>query len=142
MKKEIVVIVCLFLLSWFLLDMTGLWIGEKYLVTQSYKEDGIFFIIYLIALIMFIYKEKVGKYILDIWLMVWLITQFMSHWYFTIMGGGSGKIEYFKGSIKLLNDPMRYIPDFYHIILHVFIILSLVVLNLYIFKTFRAKNTR
>ena len=141
MKKKYVIIACSLLLAWFFLDMTGLSFGKEYLVSQSYKEDGIFFIIYLVAFVLFAYKEKVGKYILDVWLIMWFITQFLSHWYFTIIGSGLGKIEYFKGSIKLFNSSTRYIADLYHIILHIFIVISLIFLNLYIFNNFKKKKT-
>lgn len=140
MKKKYVIISCILLLAWFFLDMTGLSFGKEYLVSQSYKEDGIFFIIYLITFVLFCCKEKVGKHILNVWLIMWFITQFLSHWYFTITGGGLGKIEYFKGSIKLINSSTRYIPDFYHIILHIFIIISLIVLNLYMFNNSKKKK--
>ena len=39
-------LVQLILLVWFFLDMTGLSFDDKCLVTQSYKDDGLFFIIY------------------------------------------------------------------------------------------------
>ena len=42
------------LLVWFFLDMIGVYFGDKCLVTQSYKEDGLFFLIYLTAIILFI----------------------------------------------------------------------------------------
>ena len=48
MKKIYCIVVQIALLLWFFLDMTGLYFGDKCLVTRSYKEDGIFFIVYLI----------------------------------------------------------------------------------------------
>lgn len=41
--------------------MTGLYFGNKCLVTRSYKEDGICFLIYLITIILFLVKENIGK---------------------------------------------------------------------------------
>lgn len=134
MKKKIVIIVCSILLAWFFLDMTGLSFGKEYLVSQSYKDDGIFFIIYLIAFLLFIFKEKIGKHILNVWLLMWFITQFLSHWYFTIIGEGLKKYEVFKGSIKLISSTTRYFPDLYHIVLHILILTSLITLSIYIFK--------
>ena len=113
------------------LDMVGLYFGELYLVTRSWKDDGIFFLIFLISLLLFIFKERVGRYILTIWLSIWLVTQFLSHELFTIIGGGEGKIRYFEGSIKLINSDILYIPDLYHIILHVLILIALVTTLLY-----------
>lgn len=140
MKKRSVIITCVLLLIWFFIDMTGLYFGNEYLVTQSYKEDGIFFIIYLIAFILFISKEKIGKYFLDVWLLMWFITQFLSHWYFTITGGALSKLEYFKGSMKLIDSSTRYFPDLYHIVLHVLILITLIFVNIYIFKVKSNKN--
>ena len=133
MKKK-VIILCLILLGWFFLDMTGLTFKTNYLVTQSFMDDGIFFIIYLIVFLLFIFKERIGKYLLNIWLFLWFLTQFLSHWYFTITGTGLSKIEYFKGSIKLIDSNSRYIPDFYHIVLHILILVSFITLNVYIKK--------
>ena len=89
MKKKYVIITCLVLLIWFFLDMIGVKFGDKYLVSQSFSEDGVFFIIYTILVLLFIFKEKIGKYVLNIWLFLWFITQFFSHWYFTIIGQGA-----------------------------------------------------
>ena len=58
------------------LDMVGLSINGSILVTRSYKDDGIFFLIFLVA---FIFKEKVGKYFLLVWLFMWFLTQFLFH---------------------------------------------------------------
>lgn len=133
MKKK-VIIFCSVLLAWFFLDMTGLYFHDKYLVTQSFKDDWIFMLIYLVVFVIFIIKDKVGKYLLDGWLILWFLTQFYFHWFFTITGKGLNKIEYFKGSIKLIESETRYIPDLYHIILHILILIALVFINIYIIK--------
>jgi len=59
------------------------------------------------------------------WLFMWLLTQFFSHWYYTIFGPSEGKINYFADTIKLIPSSNTYIPDLYHIILHVLILVSL-----------------
>ena len=41
MKKKYVIITCLVLLIWFFLDMIGVKFGDKYLVSQSFSEDGV-----------------------------------------------------------------------------------------------------
>ena len=131
MRKRSCIIANIVLLGWFFLDMVGVYFGELYLVTRSWRDDGIFFLIFLISLLLFIFKERVGKYILAIWLGIWLVTQLLSHELFTIIGGGEGKIRYFEGSIKLINSNTLYIPDLYHIILHVLILIALVTTLLY-----------
>ena len=38
-------------------------------VVSVYKDDGIFFLIYLIVVILFIVKEQIGKWFVIVWLM-------------------------------------------------------------------------
>ena len=51
------------LLIWFFLDMIGLSVGKHYLVTQSYQEDGIFFLIYLFTVLLFVINDNIGKWL-------------------------------------------------------------------------------
>lgn len=122
------------LFSWFFLDMTGFELNNSVLVSQSWEDDGIFFIIYLTSLLLFIFKEKLGKFILCGWLFTWLITQFYFHWWYTICGPSEGKIKYFSNTIKLIDSSTIYIPDLYHITLHIFILVSLIYILIYIKK--------
>ena len=131
MKKTYCIIAQMILLLWFFLDMIGIHFGEKCLVTRSYKEDGIFFLIYLIAVVLFIIEEKFGK---------WFVIQFLCHEWYTIFNSGfmgtlEGKIEYFSGTIQWLQIDGRYIPDVYHTILHILIIISLTVTIIYSAKS-------
>ena len=48
MKKRYCIIPQILLLFWFFLDMTGIYFRNTYLVTRSYKDDGIFFLIYFV----------------------------------------------------------------------------------------------
>lgn len=123
--KKITVLLNLVLLAWFFLDMVGLSFGNNILVTRSYKEDGIYFIIFVVALLLFHFKERIGKYILLIWLSIWLSTQFYSHWYITIVGPWERMNTYFADTIKLISTNNIYIPDLYHIVLHLFILVSI-----------------
>lgn len=45
--KRIVIITNLLLLVWFFLDMVGVSFDGKVLVTRSWQEDGIFFLLYI-----------------------------------------------------------------------------------------------
>ena len=58
MKKRYCIIPQILLLFWFFLDMTGIYFRNTYLVARSYKDDGIFFLIYLVTIILFIFKEN------------------------------------------------------------------------------------
>lgn len=131
MKRKICIVSNLFLLLWFFLDMVGMKIGGEILVTRSYKEDGIFFIIFFIVFILFLFKEKRGKYFLTGWLLMWFVTQFFFHWYYTIFGPHQGKIDYFADTIKLIYSNSIYIPDLYHIVLHILILISLISMIIY-----------
>ena len=62
MKKRYCIIPQILLLFWFFLNMTGIYFRNTYLVARSYKDDGIFFLIYLVTIILFIFKEKFGKW--------------------------------------------------------------------------------
>ncbi|WP_099205173.1 hypothetical protein [Scatolibacter rhodanostii] len=132
MKKKCCMVANLLLLAWFFLDMAGIYFEDTYLVTRSWKEDGIFMVIFVVALLFFMLREKIGKYILIGWQLMWLITQFISHEYYTIFGGGEAKMRYFTDSIKLFSSENRYIPDLYHIVLHVFIVIALISTILYV----------
>ena len=136
MKKKCCVISNIVLLCWYFLAMIGVYFENSYLVTRSYKDEWIFMVIPLIAFIVFLLKEKIGKFILIIWLVMWFVTQFLSHEWYTKFGSGfmgsmEGKIEYFKGAIKFSDSKTVYIPDVYHTILHILIIVTLVITIIY-----------
>ena len=71
-----------------------------------------------------------------IWLAGWFVTQFLSHEWYTLFGRGfmgkmDKKIAYFSECIQLINVDGRYVPDVYHIVLHILIIIAFVVTLLY-----------
>ncbi len=66
MKKIYCIVLQIVLLAWFFLDMTGFYFGGHCLVIQSYNDDGIFFLIYFAAVILFITQEKTGKWFVAI----------------------------------------------------------------------------
>lgn len=142
MKKKFCIIFQIILLIYFFLDMTGFYFQDKCLVTRSYKDDGIFFLIYLVMVILFIVKEKIGKWIMIGWLMMWFITQFLCHEWYTIFNSGfmgtlEGKIDYFSGTIQWITIKDRYIPDAYHTILHILILFNLVLTIIYVSKNYK-----
>ena len=137
MKKRYCIITQTILLLWFFLDMTGVYFSNSYLVTRSYKDDGLFFLIYLVAMILFIFKEKIGKWAVWVWTSLWFVIQFLCHEWYTIfskgvMGSLEDKIKYFSGAIKWIEIDGRYIPDVYHTILHILILAVVITTALYI----------
>ena len=138
MKKKYSIISNVVLLLWYFLAMTGVYFKDSYLVKRSYEDDWIFMMIPVIIFIIFIFKEKLGKFILLSWLSLWFIIQFLSHEWYTIFASGflgtkEGKIEYFKDAIKFINSETVYIPDVYHIILHLLIIVAIATTAIYVF---------
>jgi len=74
--------VCLFsvgaLFIWFSMDMTGLKIGEFTLVEAAWNSiDGIWWLIFVVLSIVFVAKDKIGKYLLTIFMFLWLLIQFL-----------------------------------------------------------------
>lgn len=137
MKKKYCVILQIVLLLWFFLDMIGVYFSDSYLVTRSYKDDGIFYLIYLAVMVLFIFKEKIGKWAVFVWTSLWFIIQFLCHEWYTIFGKGimgtlEKKIEYFSGAVKWLEVEDRYIPDVYHTILHILILAVVITSAIYI----------
>ena len=67
------VVTNLMLLVWFALDMVGINFSGTYLVSQSWQDDGVFFLIAIVCFLLFLFKEKVGRYVIVTWLTIWLI---------------------------------------------------------------------
>ena len=133
--KTVFLITQILLLAWFFLDMFGVYFNDGYLVTRSYKEDGIFFLIYLATVVLFIIKDRLGKWAVLGWSVMWFITQFLNHELVTITGNNyEGKIRYFAGALKWLEIEGVYVPDVYHTVLHVLILAVIVVGIVYTVK--------
>lgn len=130
-KKRFAIIANVVLLVWYFLSMVGLKIGRKYLVEGAFEDEWLFMVVPVITFLLYIFLGKTGKYIHLVWLLLWFITQFLSHEWYTIFGSGfmgntKDKNLYFKDCIQMANVPGRYVPDLYHIILHVFIIIAFI----------------
>lgn len=134
MKKKTFLICQILLLIWFFLDMTGVYFKDSYLVTRSYIDDGLFFLIYLSTVVLFLIKDKIGKWAVLAWSVIWFIAQFMSHELVTITGNGyENKTHYFGGAVKWLEIDGVYVPDVYHTVLHILILAVTVTGLVYVF---------
>lgn len=145
MKKNYCGIAQIILLLWFFLDMTGLYFEKNCLVTSSYKEDGLFFLIYLVSMICFFVKERIGKWLVIGWLSIWLVVQVLCHEWYTffntgIMGTAEGKIRYFSNTIHWLQIKERYVPDVYHTVLHLLILTALTLTIIYTIRNRKNHN--
>lgn len=125
MSTKRVIAVNLVLLAWFFLDMTGMSVAGHTLVSRAFREDGIFFLVYLALFIVFLLKNQTGSLLLLVWLSMWFLTQFSSHWYHTLFGPHEDKIAYFRETVKLIPSESIYVPDLYHIVLHGLIVTAL-----------------
>lgn len=130
-KKRWAIMANIILLAWFFLDLCGLRFGDKYLVKGSFQEDWLFMLIPTITFLLYVFTTKIGKYVHLVWLFMWFVTQFVSHEWYTIFGSGfmgtnEGKIEYFKDCIQIVSISERYVPDLYHVILHILIVIAFV----------------
>lgn len=135
MKKKMFLICQILLLIWFFLDMTGVYFKDGYLVTRSYIDDGLFFVIYLATVVLFLIKDKIGKWVVLGWSVIWFIAQFMSHELVTITGNGyENKMHYFEGALKWLEIDGVYVPDVYHTVLHILILAVIVTGAVYVFQ--------
>ena len=120
---------------WFLGCTTTYRFGKYLLVEGMGVRSAEFNVLclYTLGLAAFHCFPPVGKWILLVLLVLWFAVQFMCHWYFTIFGASERKLQgyndCFRNSIRLF--PMserRLVPDFYHIVLHVLIVLNIIAL--------------
>ena len=82
--------------------------------------------------LLMLFTKKIGKILHLIWLGRWFVTQFLRNECYKIfgnwlMGNIDNKIGYFKDCISLISIEGKYVPDMYHIILHILIIIAIIV---------------
>ncbi|MBQ9885717.1 MAG: hypothetical protein IJM37_02470 [Lachnospiraceae bacterium] len=118
---------------WFLGCTITYRVGKKLLVEGVELKSAEFVVLclYTLGIIAFHCFQPLGKWILFGILILWFIVQFMCHWYFTIFGASERKLQgyndCFRDSVRIF--PMsdkRLIPDLYHIVLHILILIDIV----------------
>ena len=132
-KMVFTLIAQLLLWIWFL-GCTITWRFGKLLLVEGMgikSAEFVMLCLYSIGLITYYLLQPAGRWILFAILVIWLAIQFFCHWYYTIFGASESKLkgynECFKDTVRLI--PMsekRLIPDLYHIILHILILLNIV----------------
>ena len=75
--------------------------------------------------------HSTGRWILLVILLFWFAVQFFCHWYYTIFGASQEKIKgynkCFQNTIRVIpRSDKRLIPDLYHIVLHILILLNII----------------
>ena len=118
---------------WFLGCVTTYRIGNRLLVEGEGVRSAEFAVLclYSLGLIAFHCFRPAGRWILAGILLLWFTVQFFCHWYYTIFGASEQKLkgynECFRDAVRLF--PMsekRLIPDLYHIVLHVLILVNII----------------
>ena len=118
---------------WFLGCTTTWRIGKRLLVEGMGIKSAEFLTLclYSVGLILFYTLRPAGKWILLAVLILWFAVEFFCHWFFTIFGASERKLkgynDCFRGTVRLF--PMsetRLIPDLYHIVQHLLILLNMI----------------
>ncbi len=116
-----------FLLLWFTFDMTGLKFGDTKIVTSAFVDEPIDFLFYLIfiaCIICFILKDKIGKYALPVFLLLW--GSFQLSLYFSSGDGIASYNKMFADTHHIISASSDIlVKDTYHIFLDIFILLAL-----------------
>ena len=130
---------CIFTLQialwiWFLGCVITWKFGKVLLVEGMGVKSAEFIMLcmYSVGAVLFYLLPSVGKWVLLIVLLLWIIVQFFCHWYFTIFGAPEKKLkgynDCFRNTVRVF--PMsetRLIPDLYHIVQHILILLNIIV---------------
>ncbi len=116
------------LLLWFTFCITGLKFGNTKIVTSAFVDEPIDFVFYLIfiaSIVCFILKDKIGQYMLSVFLLLWGMFQLTVYF-----KSGESIVAYNKmfadthHIIAASNDIL--IKDTYHIFLDIFILLAFI----------------
>ena len=119
---------------WFLGCTTTYKFGKYTLVEGMGVKSAEFVMLclYSIGLILYYILQPAGKWILLAILLFWLVVQFFCHWYYTIFGASESKLkgynDCFRNTVRVfpLSEP-RLVPDLYHIVLHILILLNVII---------------
>ena len=116
---------------WFLGCTVSYRVGKKYLVEGMgiRSAEFIMLCVYTAALVACHCIRPAGKWILIGVLALWFVVEVFCHWYYTLFGAGERKLkgynECFEGTLRLIPaSETRLIPDLYHIVLHLLILLN------------------
>ena len=124
------IIAQLLLAIWFLGCICTYKVGKYVLVEGEGIKSPEFVMLCLYSIGMFLFSlfPIVGKWLLLVVLIYWVIIQFFCHWYYTIVGVSDEKLsgynEYFKNTVHIIpTNDKALIPDLYHCILHLLLLI-------------------
>ena len=140
---KIVTIAILSLLSvWFTFNITGLKIGQTKLVTSAFIDeptDFVFWLIFIGSIVLFILKDKIGKYIIALFILLLGGIQFSI--YFKSKSGIESYNKFFSDTHHIIEASENFIvKDTYHLILDILILLAFVSVIVYIILKLKTKR--
>ncbi|MGT2846987.1 hypothetical protein [Streptococcus massiliensis] len=137
--KKITLLMIYLLFIWFTLDITGLKIGSSLIVSSAFKDepiDLIFWIIFLICILFFIFKDRMGRFLLGIFILFWTIIQFSMYFSFDVKAIKKYNI-FFNNTYRFFPFSEKFlIKDAYHIILDILILCTLISLIIFILSDY------
>lgn len=97
------------------------------------SPEFVMFSLYSIGIVLSVVYPSVGFWWLLVVLVSWFVIQFFCHWYYTIFGASEKKLKgynsCFSHTVHIIpSSDKRLIPDLYHIILHILILVNIVLL--------------
>ena len=132
-----IIIVSALLMVWFFGCIVTYKIGSHVLVDGEGVKSAefIMLLLYSCALLSYFFYKPVGRWILLGTLALWIIVQFFCHWYYTIFGVSEKKLQgynkCFHNTVRLFPlSEKRLVPDLYHIVLHLLILLDITLIVL------------
>lgn len=139
--KKVTIILLGILFTWFTLDITGCAIGRFVLVTSAFQDEPIdilWWAIFLIASCLFVWRDRIGKYVLAAFLGIWGSIQYQMYF----MGKQSiARYNAFfqgQGTNRILPVSDTFLAkDTYHLFLDVLILSSLICIVVFILRQSR-----
>ena len=110
--------------------------GKVFVEGMGFRSiEFYWFIILLISFFTYLLFNDIGKWVLLGYYLLWFIMLFMNHWRYVIFGVTEIKLKgynkCFKNTIKLFQASDKHlVPDLYHILLSVIVLLNLILLIL------------
>lgn len=129
----------LILFVWFLGCTITYKFGKHTLVEGMGTRSAEFamLLIYATCLLFTMLYPNIGQWGVLLILLFWIIIQFFCHWYYTIFGASDVKIkgynECFRDTVRIFpQSDKKLIPDFYHIVLHILILINITLSIVYL----------
>lgn len=141
MKKAVNVLIFI-LFFWFTLDIVGMKIGHFYLVESAIKDepiDIVWWVIFILCFILFIIKDKIGKYILLSFISIWCVIQYSM--YLKSPKRIESYNSFFKETHHIISPSSNFlIKDTYHIFLDLLLFTVLLSLIIFTIKSRKQHN--